>query len=91
VFAKSSRCLLLFSVVVRDAPDRRPVEGDACNPPINDACTHEDMNFSFIRSIRISSTNFSIALRSLDMHVHDQKTWIGEQTLKVIRSMARSR
>jgi hypothetical protein len=75
--------LLLFSVVVQDGLDRRPVEGDACNPPVDEAYTPTDMNFSAIRSIKISSMDFSIALRSPDMHARDQISRVGERVLKV--------
>jgi hypothetical protein len=50
-----------------------------------------DMTFSAIRSIKISSTDFSTALRSPDMHTRNQITRVGEQTLKVIEWMVRSR
>jgi hypothetical protein len=52
VFARSSRCFLIFFVVVQDGPDqldRRAVEGDACNPPVDEACTPVDMTFLSIR------------------------------------------
>jgi hypothetical protein len=68
VFTKSSRCLLHFSVAVRDGPDRRVVDGEACNPLIDEACATADMTFSAKRSIKISSKDFSIALRSPDVH-----------------------
>jgi hypothetical protein len=41
------------------------------------------MTFSAIRSINISSTDFSTVLRSLDMHTRNQISRVGEQTLKV--------
>jgi hypothetical protein len=71
-FSRSSQCFLLFFVVVRDGPDQCPFEGDACNPPIDEACIPAYMNFLAIRSIKISSTNFSIALRSPNIHTRNQ-------------------
>jgi hypothetical protein len=81
VFAKSSRCLLLFSVVVRDDLYRCPVEGEACNPFVDEAYAPTDMNVSAIRSIRISSMGFSIALCSHDIHTRDRISWGGGQIL----------
>jgi hypothetical protein len=42
-----------------------------------------DMTFFAIRSIKISSMDFSTALRSLDIHACDQMSQIGGQALKV--------
>jgi hypothetical protein len=50
---------------------------------VDEACTPVDMNFSAIRYIKISSTNFSTVLRSLDMHTRDQIARVGKGTLKV--------
>jgi hypothetical protein len=72
-----------FSVAVREGPDRRAVDGEACNPLVDEACAPADMTFSAIRSIRISSMDFSTALRSPDMHARNQIFRVGEQTLKV--------
>jgi hypothetical protein len=80
VFAKSSRCLLYFSIVVQDGPYRRAVDGEACNPLVDEACAPADMTFSAIRSIKISSTDFSTVLRSLDIHARDQMSRIGGQS-----------
>jgi hypothetical protein len=85
-FAKSLRCFLCFSVIVWDGPDRREVDGDACNPRIDEACTPVDMTFSSMRSIRISLTDFYTALRSLNIHTQYQISRVGEQTLKVSRT-----
>jgi hypothetical protein len=89
-FSKSSRCLLHFSVAVREGPDRRAVDGDACTPLVDEACTPADMTFSAMRSMRISSMDFSTALRSPDIHARDQISQVGEQTIKVTEWMARS-
>lgn len=85
VFSKSSRYLLHLFSVVRDGPDRHAVDGDACKSLIDEACDPADMTFSSIRSIRISSTDFSTALRSPNIHDRDQISWIGGQMLKVSR------
>jgi hypothetical protein len=85
-FTKSLRCLLHFSVTVWDGPDQCALDGEACNPLIDEACAPLDMNFSSMRSIKISSTNFSTALRSLDIHAHDQIYHICGQMLKVSRT-----
>jgi hypothetical protein len=37
VFSKSSRCLVLFSVVGRDGPDPRAFDGEACTPLVDEA------------------------------------------------------
>jgi hypothetical protein len=84
-FSKLSRCLLHFSVVVQDGPDQHAVDGESCNPLIDEACAPVDMTFSAIRSIRISSTEFSTTLRSFDMHTRDQMFRIGGQMIKVRR------
>jgi hypothetical protein len=89
-FSKLSRCLLHFSFVVLEGPYRRAVDGDACNPLVDEAYAPADMNFSTIRSIRIYSTNFSTALHSLDMHAREQIFRVGEQTLKVAKWVAKS-
>jgi hypothetical protein len=83
--------LLLFSVVVQDSIDQRPVKGDACNLPIDDYCIPIDMTFSSIRSIKVSSIDFSTALRSSDMKTRNQINRVGKWTLKVIESMEISR
>jgi hypothetical protein len=80
--ARSSRCFLCFSVV---QPKHHLVDGDPCNPLVDDACIPRDMTFSFMRSIRISSTDFSTALRSLDIHTCNKINQVGEQEIKVIK------
>jgi hypothetical protein len=77
--------------VVQDDTNRRLVEGDACNISFDDVCTLAYMTLSVIRSIRISSTDFSTALRSPNIHTCNQITRVGESTLKVIEPMVRSR
>jgi hypothetical protein len=71
--------------------EHRPVDGDACNPAVDDACIPTDMTFSAMRSIKISSTDFSSALCSPDIHTCNQGDRVGEQTDKVIKWTARSR
>jgi hypothetical protein len=87
--AKSSRCLIHFSVAGR--LDRCEFEGDACNPPVDDACNPTDMTLSAMRSMRISSTDFSNALCSPNIHTHNKIDRVGEQTDEVIKWMVRSR
>jgi hypothetical protein len=89
VFAKSSRCLLLFSVTFLEGLDRRAVDGDACIPLIYEACTPVDKAFSSMRSMRIYSTDFSTTLRFPDIHARDQISRISEQKIKVAEQMVR--
>jgi hypothetical protein len=84
-FSKSSRCLLRFSVTIQDDLDRHAVDEEACNPLFDDACGPTDMTFFSMRSIIISSMDFSTALRLLDIHTCDQMFRIVGQTLKVSR------
>jgi hypothetical protein len=84
-FAKSSRCLLYFSIAVRDGPDQLLVDGDACTPLVDKACTPVDRTFSSMRSIRISSMDLSTTLRSPNIHARDQISRVGGQSLKVSR------
>jgi hypothetical protein len=77
--------------MVRDGPDQCLVEEDSYNPPIDEACTPVDITFLAIRSIRISSTNFSTTLCSPNIHTHGQITQVRKQILKVIKSMVMSR
>jgi hypothetical protein len=86
-FTKSSRCLVHFSVAARDGPDPRAVDGDACTPLVDEAWTPVDMTFSAMRSMRISSMDFSTVLKSPDMHARDQ---VGDQILNVTEWVARS-
>jgi hypothetical protein len=78
-FTKSSRCLVLFSVAARDGPDPRAVDGEACTPHVDEAWMPADITFSAMRSIRISSMDFSAALISSDMHTRDLISQVGEQ------------
>jgi hypothetical protein len=73
--ARSSQCFLHFSAV---RPEHFPVDGDACNFPFNDACIPTDMTLSTMRSTRISSTNFSNALGSLNIHTCNKINWVGK-------------
>jgi hypothetical protein len=83
--SKSLRCLLSFSVAIQDGPDQRAVDGEACNPLIDEACAPSDMTFYAMRSIKIYLTYFSTTLRLLDMQTLDQMFRIGGQMLKVRR------
>jgi hypothetical protein len=67
-FTKSSRCLVHFSIVVREGPDQCVVNGDAYTPLVDKDCAPADMTFSSMRSMRISSKDFSTALNSPDIH-----------------------
>jgi hypothetical protein len=89
VFAKSSRCLLHFSVIVQDGPYRREVNVDSCTPLVNKACTTVDRTFTATRSMRLSSMNFSTVLNSPDIHARDQISRVGERIMKVAEWMAR--
>jgi hypothetical protein len=85
-FARSSRCLLLFSITVQDGPDQSAVDEDACNPLVDEAYSPTNMTFSTIRSIRISLIYFSTTLRSSDMHYLDRMSRVGGQTLKASKA-----
>jgi hypothetical protein len=89
-FSKSSQCLVHFSVIVREGLDRCGVDGDACTPLVDEACAPVDMTFSAMRSMRISSMDFSTALKSPDIHAQDLISWVSEQIIKVAEQMARS-
>jgi hypothetical protein len=68
-----SWCLLRFLEV---RPEHRSVDGDSCNPPVNDAWIPTDMTLSAMGSIIISSTDFSSALCSPDIHTCNQINWV---------------
>jgi hypothetical protein len=88
-FAKSSRCLVHFSVASRDGLDPQAVDEDACTPLVDEASIPMDMTFSAMRSMRIYSMDFSTTLNSLDMHARHQ---VGDQILlNVTEQVARSR
>jgi hypothetical protein len=70
-----------FSVAVLKCPDQHVVDGEACNPLVDESCAPMDMTFSAIKSIRISSTRFSTTLKSPDIHARKQIFQVGEQTL----------
>jgi hypothetical protein len=74
-FARSSLCLVLFSSAGRDGP-ARAVDGEACTPHVDDACTPvdsplPDMVLSAIKSIRTSVAVASSAVSSSDIHARD--------------------
>jgi hypothetical protein len=83
VFSKLSRWFLCLSVIVQYGQDRRLVDGDACNPLVDESCAPADMTFSAMKSMRISSMDFSTALKSPDIHARDQISQVSEQTLNV--------
>jgi hypothetical protein len=82
-FAKSSQCLLRFSVTGR-LDQCCAVDVDASNPYIDEACRTADITFLAMRSIRISSMEFSTALMSSNMHARGQISQVGEKTLNII-------
>jgi hypothetical protein len=88
-FSKSSRFLVLFSVVAQDGPYPRAVDEDACTPLIDEAWTPVDMTFSVMRSMRISLTDFSTSLKSLDMHAQNQVSQVSDQVLNVTEWVVR--
>jgi hypothetical protein len=75
VFARSSLCLVLFSSVVQYGLTRA-VDGEACTPCVDDACTPidsplPDMVLSTIKSIRTSIAVASSVVRSSDIRARD--------------------
>jgi hypothetical protein len=74
-FARSSLCLVLFLSAGRDGP-ARAVDGEACTPHVDDACTPvdnplPDMVLSSIRLIRTSVAVASSVVSSLDIRARD--------------------
>jgi hypothetical protein len=88
MLARSSWCLIRFSIVLIE---RSPIEGDACNPLVNDTYILTDITLSTMSSMRISSTDFSNMLCSLDIDTCNQIDRVGEQTDEVIKWMTRYR
>jgi hypothetical protein len=92
VFRKDRRDLLHVSQIVAVFSsllicvrlEQHAVEGDACNPLVDDAYNPTDMTLSTMRSTRISSTKFSNVLCSPNIHTHNQIARVGEQTREVI-------
>jgi hypothetical protein len=76
---KSSRCLVCFFVAAWDGPDPRAVDGDACTPLVDEAWMPSKITFSAMRSIRISSTDFSTVLISSEIHTRDLISQVDEQ------------
>jgi hypothetical protein len=89
-FTKSSRCLVHFSFVVQEGPDRRAVDRDAFTLVVDEACAPTDMTFSSMRSMRMPSMNFSTVLNSPDIHARDMISQVIEQIIKVLERMVRS-
>jgi hypothetical protein len=89
-FAKSSRCLICLSITVWEGPDRCAIDGDDFTPLVDEACIHVDMTFLAMRSMRISSMDLSIVLKSPDIHARDLISQVGEQIIKVGEWMVRS-
>jgi hypothetical protein len=89
MLARSSQCLLLFSVVVR--LEWCPIEGDFYRPPVDDACIPIDITLSSMSSMRISSIDFSNMLASPNIHTCNQIDWVGKWTSEVNKHMERSR
>jgi hypothetical protein len=67
-FAKSSLCLVLFSVAARDGLDPREVNGEACTPLSDEACMPTNITFSVMRSMSIYFIDSSIALSSSNIN-----------------------
>jgi hypothetical protein len=89
-FTNSTRCLVHLSIAVREGPYRCEVDGDACSPLVDEDCAPMDMTFSAMRFFRISSMDFSTALKSPDINTQDMISWVGEQLIKVEEWMPRS-
>jgi hypothetical protein len=86
----SSQCLVHFSIAAQDGPDPRAVDEDDCTPLFDEAWNPMDMTFSSMRSMRISSTYLSTALKSPDMHARDQVSQVDDQILNVTEWVAGS-
>ena len=76
-FLMSSMCLVRFSSVGQDGL-ARAVEAEAWSPLIDDAWTHvgnplSNMTLSVIKSIKTSSTNFSVALNTSDIRTQGKQ------------------
>jgi hypothetical protein len=72
-FSRSSLFLVLFFVVGQDGLDSRAVDGEACNPLVENACmpsdiTLSDITLSFMRSMSTSFTNSLTMLSSSKIH-----------------------
>jgi hypothetical protein len=65
--AKSPWCLLLYSVTKLMQVERRPVEGEAYNPLVDDTLIPSDTSFSAMSFLRTSSIDFSRSLGSPDI------------------------
>jgi hypothetical protein len=52
---------------------------DSCTPLVDEAWMPTDITFSAMRSIKISSTDFSTVLISSNMHTLDMISKVGEQ------------
>ena len=77
-FTRSSLCLVLFSSDGQDGLDR-VVDEEVGSPLMDDACTPmdnplSDMTLLVIRSIKTSSTTFSAALNSFDIHTRSEQS-----------------
>jgi hypothetical protein len=72
-FARSSLFLVFFYVIGQDAPDPQAIDGEACTPIIDAACTPTyitllDINLSVMRSMSTSFIDSSIVLSYSDIH-----------------------
>jgi hypothetical protein len=76
--ARSYLCLVLFSIVGRDGPDPRVVDGKSCTVLVDEASTPVDidMTLSVMRSIKNSSKTFSAALNLSDIHARGWKSQV---------------
>jgi hypothetical protein len=68
--------VVLFSAEGRDDLAPRTVDREDCSPLVDDACIPADIYIirSITRSMRTSSTTFSVALYSSDIHAQVWKS-----------------
>ena len=81
-FSRSSLCLVLFSYDGRDGPVSRAVDGEAGSPLIDDSCTPVDIDMTLLvmRLIKTSSTTFSTALNSSNIHTRGEQSRVRKVT-----------
>jgi hypothetical protein len=85
-FAVSSLCLVLFYVDGWDNLALRVVHREACTILVDEACMpiDIDMTLSIMRSIKTSSTTFSAALKSSDIHARGWKSSGSRSNLDIV-------
>jgi hypothetical protein len=69
-FAKSSLCLVRFSLDGQDRPALQEVDGEVGSPLVDDACIPIDIDMTLLsmRLIKTSSTTFSVVHNSSNIH-----------------------